>query len=101
MEFTRILRGPEHHRWIRSCATHQLDGLAIHHPHVHGLHPHYFVEFGGDCLQQRVEFQSRVEDLFEVIHLRDPANRVQGVVAFALIGKCGSDGGRGKLADLA
>src|SRR5208282_4043037 len=74
-------------RRIIPGAPHQPDRVTVHHPHIYRLRSQDFVELGRNRVQQGIEIEVRVEDLFQVIHLGDAADGLQTGIALALVGE--------------
>ena len=68
--------------------------LLLHQPQVDRLRVQNLLELAGDDRQQGAELQRGVEDFFQVVHLGEPADRNQALVALVLIsdGRCQGNG---------
>ena len=75
---------------ICSGLAHQEERIFIlDHPDVYGLHVQDLLNLGGDDREERIEFEGGVENLLQIVHLREASNGAQVLIALALVSEPG------------
>ena len=75
----------------------QKAAIALHHPHVNRLAFERLAEFRADEREKLIHLERGAEDFFNIVELRDAADRGQRVVPLVFVLLGGSQGGSGNL----
>src|SRR6185295_5444883 len=68
-----------------------------HHPNIGCLHIEDFGKLGGNNGKKLIHLKGRVQNLFDVVELCQPGNRLKAPITLVLVAKAGSDGDRGRV----